>query len=377
MSLFWLLALINLLVGGMVGMERTVVPLLAQQVFGLEKGVALGAFVLSFGLAKAFFNLFAGALADRVGRRGVLLLGWALGVPVPLLLILAPSWDVVVAANILLGINQALAWSMTVNMMVDLVPPHRRGVAAGVNEFAGYLGVSLLAFLTGVVAEAKGLRPAPFYLGLGVALLGLALSLRVRETHRPLAPPRLRLVPGIGMASLLGMATNFKDGLAWLGLPLLLSGRGLGPAEIGLVAGLYPLVWAGGQLLFGPLSDRQGRAALITGGMALQGLGLALLALPLGLGEALLAAFLLGLGTSMAYPTLIAWVADQTPQTERATALGFYRFFRDGGYVLGALLAGVGPGGLSWAMGGAGAVLLLLAAWATWSRALLGRQGAP
>lgn len=357
-------------------MERTVVPLLAQQVFGLEKGLALGGFVLSFGLTKAFFNLFAGALADRIGRKGVLLLGWALGVPVPLLLILAPSWDLVVAANLLLGVNQALAWSMTVNMMVDLVPPHRRGVAAGVNEFAGYLGVSLLALLTGVVAEAKGLRPAPFYLGLGVALLGLALSLGVRETHRPLAPPKLRLVRGIGVASLLGMATNFKDGLAWLSLPLLLSGRGLGPAEIGLVAGLYPLVWAGGQLLFGPLSDRQGRAPLITGGMAVQGLGLVLLALPLGLGGALFAAFLLGLGTSMAYPTLIAWVADRTPQAERATALGLYRFFRDGGYVLGALLAGVGSGGLSWAMGGAGAGLLLLA-WATRGGALWERPKAP
>ncbi|GAB5603482.1 MFS transporter [Thermus sp. FJN-A] len=370
MKLFWLLALVNLLVGGMVGLERTVVPLLAKEAFGVEKGAALGGFILSFGLAKALFNLLAGTLADRFGRKGVLVLGWALGVPVPLLLIWAPSWGWVIAANVLLGVNQALAWSMTVNMMVDLVPPHRRGVAAGVNEFAGYLGVSLLAFLTGVVAEAQGLRPAPFYLGLGVALLALALSLGVRETHRPLTPLRLRWVPGIGVASLLGLLTNLKDGLVWLALPILLAYRGFGPAEIGLVAGLYPLVWAGGQLVFGPLSDRRGRAPLIVGGMALQGLGLLLLALPLGLGGVLLAAFLLGLGTSMAYPTLIAWVADRAPLEERATALGLYRFFRDGGYVLGALLAGVGLEGLSGVIGGVGIGMALLSVWATWSKAL-------
>ncbi|BBL82653.1 MFS transporter [Thermus thermophilus] len=370
MKLFWLLALINLLVGGMVGLERTVVPLLAKEAFGVEKGAALGGFILSFGLAKALFNLLAGALADRFGRKGVLVLGWAFGVPVPLLLIWAPSWGWVVAANVLLGVNQALAWSMTVNMMVDLVPPHRRGVAAGVNEFAGYLGVSLLAFLTGVVAEVQGLRPAPFYLGLGVALLAFALSLGVRETYRPLTPLRLRWVPGIGVASLLGLLTNLKDGLVWLALPLLLAYRGFGPAEIGLVAGLYPLVWAGGQLVFGPLSDRNGRAPLIVGGIALQGLGLLLLALPLGFGGVLLAAFLLGLGTSMAYPTLIAWVADRAPLEERATALGLYRFFRDGGYVLGALLAGVGLEGLSGVIGGVGIGMALLSVWATWSKAL-------
>ncbi|BCZ94860.1 MFS transporter [Thermus thermophilus] len=370
MKLFWLLALINLLVGGMVGLERTVVPLLAKEAFGVEKGAALGGFILSFGLAKALFNLLAGALADRFGRKGVLVLGWAFGVPVPLLLIWAPSWGWVVAANVLLGVNQALAWSMTVNMMVDLVPPHRRGVAAGVNEFAGYLGVSLLAFLTGVVAEVQGLRPAPFYLGLGVALLAFALSLGVRETYRPLTPLRLRWVPGIGVASLLGLLTNLKDGLVWLALPLLLAYRGFGTAEIGLVAGLYPLVWAGGQLVFGPLSDRSGRAPLIVGGIALQGLGLLLLALPLGFGGVLLAAFLLGLGTSMAYPTLIAWVADRAPLEERATALGLYRFFRDGGYVLGALLAGVGLEGLSGVIGGVGIGMALLSVWATWSKAL-------
>jgi MFS family permease len=341
-SQFFLLALVNLFVGGMVGLERTVVPLLAEGEFGLERSIALGAFVMSFGIAKAVSNLFAGTLADRFGRKGVLLIGWLLGLPVPILLIVAPSWNWVIAANLLLGVNQALTWSITVNMMVDLVPAHRRGVAAGVNEFMGYLGVSLLAFLTGLVASSYGLRPAPFYLGVVVAVLGLLISLTVKETHKPMVALRLRWVKGVGLPSLLGLMTNLKDGLVWLSLPLLLSARGFSPAEIGSVAGLYPLIWASGQLVFGPLSDRVGRQALILAGVALQGVGLIVMANSPQLVIALLAAFLLGLGTSMAYPTLIAQVADKAPLEERPSALGLYRFFRDGGYVLGAALAGLG-----------------------------------
>jgi MFS family permease len=340
-SQFFLLALVNLFVGGMVGLERTVVPLLAESEFRLERSIAVGAFVMSFGIAKAVTNLFAGTLADRFGRRGVLLIGWLLVLPVPLLLIVAPSWNGVIAANLLLGINQALTWSMTVNMMVDLVPAHRRGVAAGVNEFMGYLGVSLLAFLTGLVASSYGLRPAPFYLGVIVAVLGFVISFTVKETHKPMAALRLRWVKGVGLPSLLGFMTNLKDGLVWLSLPLLLLERGFAPAEIGLVAGLYPFVWAGGQLVFGPLSDRLGRQLLILAGIALQGVGLLIMANASELFLALFAAFLLGLGTSMAYPTLIAQVADKVPFPQRASALGLYRFFRDGGYVVGAALAGL------------------------------------
>jgi MFS family permease len=342
LSQFFLLALVNLFVGGMVGLERTVVPLLAEGEFGLGRSIAVGAFVMSFGIAKAFANLFAGSLADRFGRKGVLVIGWVLGLPVPVLLIVAPSWNWVIAANLLLGVNQALTWSMTVNMMVDLVPAQRRGVAAGVNEFMGYLGVSLLAFLTGLLASSYGLRPAPFYLGVVVAVLGLLLSLTVKETHKPMTALRLRWVKGVGLPSLLGLMTNLKDGLVWLSLPLLLSARGFSPAEIGSVAGLYPLIWASGQLVFGPLSDRVGRQALILGGVALEGVGLIVMANSPQLAIALLAAFLLGLGTSMAYPTLIAQIADKAPLEERASALGLYRFFRDGGYVLGAALAGLG-----------------------------------
>ena len=338
-SQFFLLALVNLFVGGMVGLERTVIPLLAESEFGLERGVAVGAFVMSFGIAKAITNLFAGTLADRFGRKGVLLIGWLLGLPIPMLLIAAPTWNWVIAANLLLGVNQALTWSMTVNMMVDLVPANRRGVAAGVNEFMGYLGVSLLAFLTGLIASSYGLRPVPFYLGVVVAVLGLILSFTVKETHKVSSILQLRWVKGVGLPSLLGLMTNLKDGLVWLSLPLLLSAKGFSPAEIGSVAALYPLVWASGQLVFGPLSDRLGRQPFILLGVALQGIGLLVMANVPELSLVLLAAFLLGLGTSMAYPTLIAQVADKAPLEARASALGLYRFFRDSGYVVGAGLA--------------------------------------
>lgn len=357
---FWLLALINLLVGGMVGLERSVVPPLGTEVFGLAQGGALAAFVISFGASKAVVNLLAGALADRIGRRRVLLLGWLLGLPVPLLLIWAPSWSWVIAANVLLGVNQALTWSMTVNMMVDLAPASQRGLAAGVNEFAGYLGVSLLAFLTGLVAAATGLRPEPFYLGIAVSVLGLALSLLVRETAPRTGAAPLGWVRGVGVPSLLGGATNLKDGLVWLALPLMMAARGFDLAEVGLVAGTYPLLWAAGQIVFGPLSDRLGRRALVLPGMLLQGVGLVLLGLAPSLGALLVAAVVLGLGTGMVYPTLIALVADRVPNASRATALGVYRFVRDGGYALGAIVAAIGFSALSGAIVGVGVGMLVL-----------------
>lgn len=344
----------------MVGLERTVVPLLGEQ-YGLQAGVAVGAFIVSFSLSKALMNLLAGVAADRFGRKGVLIVGWLLGLPVPLLLIWAPSWAWVLVANVLLGINQALTWSMTVNMMVDVMPPKRRGFAAGINEFAGYLGVSLLAFLTGFVALSFSLRPEPFYLGIGVSLAGLGLSFFVSETTPAAKPPPLGWVRGVGLPSVLGMATNLKDGLVWLALPLLLIDRGLNLTEIGTVAGLYPLVWALGQPLFGPLSDRLGRHTLISPGMALQGSGLLLLALSSTFFWASVAAFLMGLGTALVYPTLIASVADRVPAEQRATALGIYRFFRDGGYALGAVVAGAGLAVLEPTLVAGGFVLVLLA----------------
>jgi len=364
---FWGLALINAFVGSMVGLERTVVPLLAERDFGLRAGATVGGFIIAFALAKALSNLFAGAAADRWGRRRVLLIGWLVTLPVAPLLAWAPTWGVVVGANALLGIGQAFTWSMTLNMMVDLMPVRRRGFAAGINEFAGYLGVSLTAFLTGAIASQLGLRPWPFALGIALALLGTALSLTTRETSPPGKPAPLRWTRGVGAPSLLGLATNLKDGLAWLALPLLLTGRGMSLTQIGLVAGLYPLLWAAGQPLFGPLSDRTGRRWLITLAMLLQGAGLALLALTSSYPLALLAAAGMGLGTGMAYPVLIAVVADRARASERATALGVYRFFRDGGYAVGALIASLGLLDLAHvtALTGAAFAPLAVLAWTT------------
>jgi len=338
---FWLLAIINLFVGGMIGLERTIVPLLGEKEFALEAGSAVATFILSFSLSKAIVNLFAGFLADTFGRKRILIAGWLFALPVAPLLIWAPSWSWIVFANCLLGINQALSWSMTVNMMVDLVPSHRRGFAVGLNEFCGYLGLSLLAFLTGLVASEFSLRPEPFFLGIAVSLVGLFLSFAVKETFVAKKSAPIAWVQGVGLPSLLGCATNFKDGLVWLSLPLMLSKQGFSLTQVAAVVGLYPLVWAIGQLFFGPLSDRIGRRTLIAAGMFFQGLGLIVLVFGKSFALVLLAAILLGLGTAMVYPTLIASVADRVSDEKRASALGIYRFFRDGGYGLGAVIVGL------------------------------------
>jgi MFS family permease len=341
-----LLALNNLFVGGMVGLERTVLPLPAPGAEPSAFVAASAALVIGFGASKALLNLLVGPLADRFGRRRVLLAGWLLGAPVPLLLAVGRGDPLgVLSANLLLGANQGLAWSMTLNMMIDLVPAGRRGLIAGLNEFSGYMGLALLALLSGLLAGAsadghglEGRLPDPFELGYLLVGLGLSSALLLPETKAGATVGRAAWVPGIGVAGLLGAAINLKDGLVWLALPLLLGARGFGPAEIAIVTALYPALWAAGQLLFGAASDRLGRRSLISAGMLVQGLGLLVLAAGDGYQAALSSAALLGLGTGMAYPTLIAYVSDRSPPELRATALGAYRFFRDGGYVLGALL---------------------------------------
>ena len=347
--MFWLLTLTNLFVGGMVGLERTLVPLLATQAFHLVAGGAALAFIASFGISKAFGNLAVGALADRYGRLAVLRAGWLLAWPVPLVLLLAQNWTAVILVNVLLGIQQALTWSMTVNMMIDAAGPARRGLATGINELAGYLGVSVVATVTGLLAAPFGLR-APLALGFVIALIGTALALRTAETGRAAVGPK-GLGPIFGLvtwqdralssAALLGFATNFKDGAVWGLLPLVLVARGFQLPQVAAVAGTYTLVWALSQAVFGPLSDRVGRRVLAGSGVLLQGLALWGLGLAVSPLTALLAATLLGLGTGMAYPTLMAWVADVSAPDWRATSLGVYRFWRDAGYAVGALGAGI------------------------------------
>lgn len=358
---FTLLVGINALVGGMVGQERTVVPLLATQVFGLTAVTAALIFIVAFGSTKAAMNFVAGRLSDRFGRKPVLLAGWLVGLPVPLLLIWAPAWAWVVLANVLLGVNQGLAWSMTVNMKIDLVGPARRGLAMGLNEAAGYGAVAVTAFLTGFIAQHAGLRPQPFFLGLAYAGLGLGLSTLVRETHgharlegrmadhaSPKPDVGVRHVfvetsfrePALAASCAGGLTNNLNDGMAWGLFPLFFAQQGLSLGAIGVLVALYPLVWGGGQLVTGGLSDRIGRKWLITGGLCAQALSLALIAAGQGFVIWAIGAVGLGAGTAMAYPTLLAAVGDVAHPDWRASAVGVYRFWRDAGFVVGALLSG-------------------------------------
>ena len=364
---FWLLVLVNAFVGAMVGLERTVLPLLAEAEFGIASSTGALSFIATFGVVKALTNFSAGRLGDRYGRRNVLLAGWLFGLPVPFLVIWAPSWSWIVFANVLLGINQGLAWSTTVIMKIDLVGPKRRGLAMGLNEFAGYLAVALAALASGYVAQAYGLRPEPFYLGIAFAAAGLALSLLlVRETRHhvaleasgfrpaPGASPRsdgmgTREVfalaswrnPALASASQAGLVNNLNDGLAWGLFPLFFAAGRLSVAQIGILSFLYPAVWGILQLWTGPLSDRWGRKRLIAGGMVVQGVALAGIALLRGFWPWAGAAALLGVGTAMVYPTLLAAIGDVAHPGWRGSAVGVYRFWRDGGYAVGALLGGL------------------------------------
>ena len=366
---FALLVAVNALVGGMLGQERTVVPLLGEREFGLRAYTAGLAFILVFGLAKAAANYVAGTWGDRYGRKPVLVIGWLVAVPVPLLLIWAPSWTWVVVANVLLGISQGLTWSTTVVMKIDLVGPARRGFAMGLNEAAGYVAVALTALATGYLAESYGLRPAPFLLGIAFAALGLGLStLAVKETREHarleaahhVAPAHGRhdhlreelsnrevfvqttfREPALSSASQAGLVNNLNDGLAWGLFPILFAAGDMSVTRIGIVAALYPAVWGLGQLLTGALSDRWGRKWLIVVGMWVQAVALAAIAVgetfPVWAG----AAVLLGAGTAMVYPTLLAAIGDVAHPAWRARSVGVYRLWRDGGFAVGALLAGV------------------------------------
>ncbi len=362
---FSLLVGVNALVGGMIGQERTVLPLLAEREFGLTAYTATLTFIGAFGLVKAATNFFAGTLSDRYGRKPVLIAGWLVGLPVPLLLIWAPSWGWVVFANILLGVNQGLTWSTTVIMKIDLVGPARRGFAMGLNEAAGYGAVAVTALATGYIAENAGLRPEPFFLGLAYAGLGLTLSLVfVRETHAHARHEAANHTPtrdthhrdlttgqiftltsfhdkALSSCSQAGLVNNLNDGLAWGLFPIFFATAGLSVSRIGLLAALYPAAWGLGQLYTGGLSDRIGRKPLIAGGMLVQAAAIAWMAAVTGFGSWALGALVLGAGTAMVYPTLLAAIGDVAHPSWRARSVGIYRLWRDGGFAVGALLAGI------------------------------------
>ena len=366
---FGLLVILNAFVGAMVGLERSTLPLVGEQEFGLGSSAAVLAFIVAFGAAKALTNLAVGPLATKVGRRRLLLLGWLLAPPVPLLIWIAPSWEVVVAANLLLGVNQGLAWSMTVVMKIDLVGPKRRGFALGLNEAAGYGGVAIAAGLSGWFAADLAARDVLVAGAAGVAVAGLAVSalfvrdtgahveLEQRESSRAAddhAPPLREALataswrPGpLRAYSQAGLVNNLNDALAWGLVPLYLAANGASVEEIGLVAGIYPAIWGVAQVGTGAWSDRIGRKLPIVGGMLTQAVALCVLASGGGdVAAAVTAAVLLGLGTALVYPTLIAAISDEVSPVARASVVGVYRFWRDSGYVAGALLAGLAADGL-------------------------------
>jgi MFS family permease len=379
---FSLLVLINAFVGGMVGIERTVVPLIGAEEFGIASTTLVVSFIVSFGVVKALANLISGQLADRWGRKRVLVLGWLFGLPVPFMIIWAPSWGWIIAANALLGVSQGFAWSMTVIMKVDLVGPKGRGMAVGLNEFAGYFAVGVTAFLTGYLAARYGLRPAPIWLGVGYAVLGTALSVfLVRDTREHLRVELANHYPGEALpitfrevfalasfgdrnlfaASQAGLVNNLNDGMSWGIFPLFFAANGLGVERIGVLKAVYPAVWGLLQVATGPLSDRWGRKGLIVAGMWVQAGALFLTASMHEFGWWLAASLLLGLGTAMVYPSLIAAVSDASHPSWRARSLSVYRFWRDLGYAIGALSAGIIADvfGLAWAIGSIAALTFL------------------
>jgi MFS family permease len=362
---FSLLVAVTAFVGAMVGLERTVVPLIAERDFGILSKTVLLSFIVSFGIVKALANLAAGALADRVGRKRLLVAGWLIGLPAPFLIIWAPNWNWIVAANILLGASQGLCWSMTVIMKIDLAGPERRGLAMGLNEFAGYLAFALATIASGNIAATYDLRPYPFYLGIAFAWLGLGLSLLVRETtayariearQAGKATPdgesrQLSFVEVLRRVSWqdrrlfaisqAGLVNNLNDAMVWGLLPIFLANAGLDVGRISLVAAVYPGVWSASQLVTGALSDRWGRKWLIAGGLWVQAAAIALIVLLQGFAGWMAAAALMGLGTAMVYPTLLAAVGDVAHPAWRASAVGVYRLWRDSGYAVGALLTGL------------------------------------
>lgn len=354
---FTLLVIINAFVGGMVGLERSILPRIAEVEFHIAAKTAVLSFIVVFGFVKAITNYFTGALANKIGRKNLLTIGWLFAIPVPFILMTTNNWNWVVAANVLLGINQGLTWSSTVVMKIDLVGERQRGFAMGLNEFAGYVALALVAFLTGWIASQYGLRPYPFYLGIALSLLGLLGSFfLVKDTKHHIAHetvtskvPKLKNVfwdttwknKNLGSVTQAGLINNLNDGMAWGILPILLASKGFSIVDIGIVTAIYPAVWGVGQLFTGKMADRFCKKDLLFTGMLLQGIALIALIFAESLTHYIIISCLLGLGTALVYPTFLATVAENTNPADRAHSVGIFRLWRDMGYAIGAILTGV------------------------------------
>ncbi len=354
---FFLLVLVNAFVGGMVGLERSILPEIAAEEFAIAANTAVLSFIIVFGIVKATTNYFAGTMANKYGRKKLLILGWLVGIPVPLLLMYAPNWNWIIVANIFLGVNQGLAWSSTVIMKIDLVGEKQRGLAMGINEFAGYLAVGIVAFFTAWIADEFGVRPYPFYLGLGLVGLGLITSLLfVKDTRKHVlleatsnAVPRLKRIfwettwknKNLGSVTQAGLINNLNDGMAWGIFPILLASRSFTLEQIGIVAAIYPGVWGIGQLFTGKMADVYRKKLLLSSGMLLQAIALIAMIWAEGFWPFAGLCALLGWGTAMVYPTFLATVAENTHPEDRAKSIGIFRLWRDLGYAIGAILTGV------------------------------------
>lgn len=353
---FILLVIVNAFVGGMIGLERTILPKIAEQEFSMAAGSAVLSFIVVFGIVKAFTNYFTGRLANKVGKKNLLIIGWVLALPVPLMLMYAPSWNWIVAANVLLGIHQGLSWSTTVMMKIDLVGEKQRGFAMGLNEFAGYLAVAIVAFLTGWIAGEYGVRPYPFYIGIVIAVAGLITTVvLVKDTRHHVAAeksfstvPHLKSVfadttfrhKNLSSVTQAGLINNLNDGMVWGLLPVILAVKGFAIADIGVIAAIYPGVWGISQLFTGKLADIFCKKKLLSYGMLLQAVALFAMAFAESYFMFVFIAAVLGFGTAMVYPTFLASVSENTHPDDRPGSLGVFRFWRDLGYTVGALLTG-------------------------------------
>lgn len=354
---FTLLVVINGFVGGMVGLERSILPQIAEQEFAIAARTAILSFIVVFGITKAITNYYTGTLANRYGRKKLLVIGWIVGLPVPFMLMFAPDWNWIIAANVLLGVNQGLTWSSTVVMKIDLVGEKKRGLAMGINESAGYISVALVAFLTGWIAGEYGLRPYPFVIGIVLVILGLILSiLFIKDTRQHVdletttsGLPRLKNIfrettwtnKNLGSVTQAGLINNLNDGMAWGIFPILLATKGFSLPQIGIVTAVYPAVWGIGQLVTGKLSDILCKKDLLYTGMMLQAIALVALLWAQSMFHFIALSSLLGWGTAMVYPTFLASIAENTHPLDRAKSIGIFRLWRDLGYAIGAILTGI------------------------------------